>query len=65
MLKGIVKDLICEIKKPKIQCKIQDALLAPILHYVLVFFTPYFIIMVLLLIVVIILLIVNIYVARG
>ncbi len=63
MIKGIVKDLLEEIKKPKIQCKIQDAVLSPVLHYVMIFFTPYFVIMVLLLLVVIILLIINIYVA--
>lgn len=61
MIKAIVRDLIEEIQTPQVQKKLQDAILSPVLRYVLYYFAPYFIIVTLLIVVVIILLIINLF----
>lgn len=61
MIKGIINELS---KDDKLQQKIKEVILNPLLKNILIYFAPYFVILTMLNLMVIILLIINIYYAN-
>ena len=61
MIKGLIKELFEEVKNPKMQRKVEEHILTPILRYIFNAIAPYFISICVLLTIIVILLLVNIY----